>query len=206
MGLLNRSSTVFVRSAVIPLVQIGVFAVLGLFALAAINFTPKVSATSDRVSTTAKTIETLTRQERDLRLNSGVTKCLVREVRGVQSHTLALKSELAGFNEEIVSQIGDLAAWYNRIETVAFDTKPLGVTVSVVEPRGSEIHLRGSAVTLELALRYVANIRNTDLFVEAQLTSANLANAPVGVVGEIRDDTPQGVLFQIEAKINSDVP
>ena len=167
----------------VPIQAVGVFLVLALFAVTALNLAPRVeAATSDEAEATS-TLEDKERQERLYNLRKIRVTKLENDVLSLHRHTLALSSNLANMRHGIDT----LGGWFERIESITIASRPPNVVVSELTPEGDSFKLLGKAVAVEDAIQYAANIRDSGLFVDVsvrELYKGGSARAGAGATVE----------------------
>ncbi len=116
--------------APLPIVPVSVFLALTLFAVAVFNLTPRVDdikVESDAlVAQLAATEEEAARH----RLSAKTAEVLQLRAREARQLALAMSAQL----DDLAGRVDDIAAWFEKIETITVKTKPEGVTVSEFTP------------------------------------------------------------------------
>ena len=196
--------------APIPFGIIGVFLALAVLAGGAFYLTPAViEKTDDALAATTQ----LEEKEQDDRLHQSrlrKARTVQNEGRDIHQLTLELKSRLDTLTDEMAT-LGD---WFERVDTITEKTRPPGVQVNGLTPSGNEFTLAAEAPTLQDAIKYAANIRDSGLFTDVDLlhvqsTGAPLTGAPAteplpGVVVTGEEERKVGVKFVITAVAKSD--
>ena len=169
----------------VPYVAIAIFLVLGLFAVAALNITPRVNAVVAEAAAKADELDNQEREERAYRLSLGRSRKLQNDARDAFLLTEQLRSRLADLQEEIDT----LGRAFERSDTIIEKTRPPSVIVAGLTPKGDQFELTGVAPTLDDAFEYVENIRDSGLFIDVSVRR----------VGEIGQVAGRGLTFRIEA-------
>ena len=151
--------------APLPIVPVSVFLALTLFAVAVFNLTPRVDdikVESDAlVAQLAATEEEAARH----RLSAKTAEVLQLRAREARQLALAMSAQL----DDLAGRVDDIAAWFEKIETITVKTKPEGVTVSEFTPTRDIFELKGLAPTVEDAILYSNNIKDSGLFEDVVL-------------------------------------
>ena len=149
----------------VPLTAVAVYLVLLLFGAASLNLAPEVDDVRAEAAALSKEARVLGSKEFTYRGELADTRRIERTTRNVRELTLQLKSQLSDLDTEIET-IGE---WFERIETITEKSRPPGVEVSNLTPKGDTFSLTASAFTLADAIRYAANIRESGLFTDVTL-------------------------------------
>ena len=164
----------------VPFAAIATFLVLALFAVTAFNLTPRVSAVTEEADAAAATLIDLEEESAGYNIRKGVAKRLDREARQARQYTLAMESYLNVLSADIDS----LEGWINSIEVIIFQTRPENVEVSDFKPSGDNFELTGTAPTLDDAIRYTTNIRESGLFINVRVRQVGLGGRALPSSGE----------------------
>lgn len=159
----------------LPVRAIAVFALMAIFAVAAVLLTPTVNARENERDVKSVVLDKVETEERDHRLEAGAVASLERKAREKRQLTLDLSLKLDGLQVDI----DELGEWFNKIETITQKSRPPNVSVSNLAPKEDQFTLSGRAQTFADAVRYATNICNSGLFVDVSLQQVGSAGAPL---------------------------
>ena len=153
----------------IPYVAIAMFLGLALMGAGAFNLTPEVDAAVSDAERKTELLVGAERQVKKVRATRNVEARLQNEARQARALTLEMKERLTRLEDKMDT----LGAWFSMVETITKETprgsRPPDVRVSDLKPIDNEFKLSGTAKSLEDAIQFADNIRDSGLFVNVSL-------------------------------------
>ena len=177
----------------LPAKQAAVF--IGMLLLGAVAFqvSDRVDAVSAEQATLSERLSRLKGQERSQRLLSGTAQATESQIRAAASLTENLEAHLSSFNDE-------LDVTLERLDLLTRTAIPPGVSVASFGQDGQGYGFGGLAPTVEAAIQYMKNLRESGLFGRAmlhQVTISDVSDASLGPDGE----PASPITFQASVKL-----
>ncbi len=142
----------------------------GMLLLGAVAFQvgDRVDAVAAEQATLSERLSQLNRQERSQRLLSGTAQATESQIRAAASLTGDLETHLSNFNDKLDSTL-------ERLDVLTRTAIPPDVRVSSFGQQGDGYGFGGSSPTVEAAIQYMKNLRESGLFTEAMLHQVTIS-------------------------------
>ena len=166
----------------------------GILLLGAVAFqvSDRVDAVSAEQATLSERLSQLQRQERAQRLLIGTAQATESQIRAAAGLTENLETHLSNFNVE-------LDAALERLHVLTRTAIPPDVSVASFGQLGDGYGFRGLAPTVEAAIQYTKNLRESGLFTGAMLHQVTLSGEEAGLSPDGAPILP--VTFQGSAQV-----
>ncbi len=177
----------------LPAKQAAVFIGMLLLGAVALQVSDRVDAVSAEQATLSDRLSELKRQERGQRLLSGTAQATESQIRAAAGLTQNLEAHLSNFNDE-------LDVTLERLDLLTRTAIPPDVSVASFGDQGNGYGFGGSAPTVEAAIQYMKNLRESGLFGSAmlhQVTISDVSDVELGPDEELT--TP--IAFQASVKL-----
>ena len=181
----------------LPARQAAVFAGMLLLGAVAFQVSDRVDAVSAEQATLSARLSQLQRQERSQRILAGAAQATESQIRAAAGLTGELETHLSTFNDKLETAL-------ERLDVLTRTAIPPGVSVSSFGQQGNGYGFGGSSPTVETAIQYMKNLRESGLFSEAMLHQVTISGEE-GALG------PEGELlllvsFQASVEVTNDEP
>ena len=181
----------------LPAKQAAVLTGMLLLGAVAFQVSDRVDAVSAEQLTLSERLSELNRQERAQRLLSGTAQATASQIRVAASLTGYLEAHLSNFNDE-------LDAALERLDVLTRTAIPPDVSVSSFGQQGDGYAFGGSAPTVEAAIQYMKNLRDSGLFTEAMLHQVTISGEEAALSPDGEPILP--ISFQASVKVLNGEP